>query len=58
MIDLYKRLHCEEQETQRALGREPSQMGPMMGLAIGIGMTVAGLVAITVVLTVIGLLVS
>ena len=58
MIDTYKRLHREEQETRRALGHEPSGMGPMMGLAIGIGVTIAGLLAIALVLVFIGAVLS
>lgn len=58
MIDTYKRLHREEQEARVAAGLEPSRMGPMMGLAIGVGATIGGLAVITAVLTVIGWVVS
>ncbi|WP_298165044.1 hypothetical protein [Novosphingobium sp.] len=58
MIETYKRCHREEQEAHRTLGREPSGMGPMMGLAIGVGATIAGLAAITIVLAFIGWVVS
>lgn len=58
MIGTYKRLHREEQETRRALGGEPSQMGPIMGLAIGIGATLGGLLVIVLVLAFIGAVAS
>ena len=43
MIDTYKRLHREEQSLRRAMGEKPSAIGPMLGLAIGFGATLAGL---------------
>lgn len=58
MIDTYKRLHRAEQESRVAAGLEPSRMGPMMGLAIGCGVTIAGLVTITAVITYIGWVMS
>ncbi|MBY0391686.1 MAG: hypothetical protein K2Q27_00315 [Novosphingobium sp.] len=58
MIDTYKRLHRQEQEARVAAGLEPSRMGPMMGLAIGIGATIGGLAVITGVLAVIGWVMS
>lgn len=58
MIDTYKRLHRQEQEARVAAGLEPSRMGPMMGLAIGVGSTIAGLAVITAVLAIIGDLMS
>lgn len=58
MIDTYKRLHRAEQESRVAAGLEPSRMGPMMGLAIGCGVTIAGLVTITAVLAFIGFVMS
>jgi len=58
MIDTYKRLHRAEQEDRVSAGLEPSRMGPMMGLAIGVGATIAGLATITAVLAFIGFVMS
>lgn len=51
MIDLYTRLHREEQASRRAMGEEPSKFSPMAGLAIGFALSLAGWLAIIIVVT-------
>lgn len=50
MIDLYVRLHREEQAARRAAGLKSSNMGAPLGLAVGCGVTITGFAAIFLVL--------
>jgi hypothetical protein len=58
MIARYSRLHREEQDLRRAMGAQPSRMGPALGLAIGCGMTVVGLLGVAAVVAFIRLVLS
>lgn len=58
MIDTYKRLHRQEQESRAAAGLEPSKFGPLTSLVIGCILTLASWLAIFAIVAFIGALMS